>query len=212
MAVTPGHTGDAVVAGGTRSFPTRVVPPVELPASTSYLAGMSAAQLGWKGVVLPEVTILGRRVCVVARLRTDVHAERIACGVGPVTDRATVATWTWPEFAGTAPAPAAEIVGVLSVARHWRTGMAATVPFARYGDAAMVLPSSAVLSKDYVDNCLPRARSYGLSVVSADADATVSLDLSGRRERVLLPQDAVSRWVNEMVYEQLLASYDLPVA
>jgi hypothetical protein len=69
-----------------------------------------------------------------------------------------------------------------------------------------------VLTKDYVDNCLPRARSYGLSVVSADADATVALDLSGRRERTLLPQDAVSRWINEIVYEQLLASYDLPVA
>lgn len=212
MAVTPRHTGDAVVAGGTRSFPTRVVPAVELPASTSYLAGAAAAQLGWKGVVLPEVTMLGRRVCVVARLRTDVHAERIACGVGPVADRTTVATWTWPEFAATAPAPAAEIVGVLAVARHWRTGMAATVPFARYGEAAMVLPSPAVLTKDYVDNCLPRARANSLSVVSADADATVTLDLSGNRERTLLPQDAVSRWINEMVYEQLLASYDLPVA
>ncbi|GHF58362.1 hypothetical protein FHX82_000300 [Amycolatopsis bartoniae] len=212
MAVTPGHTGDAVVAGGTRSFPTRVVPPVELPASTSYLAAAAAAQLGWKGVVLPEVTMLGRRVCVVARLRTDVHAERIACGIGPVADRTTVSTWMWPEFAPTAPAPAAEIVGVLSVARHWRTGMAATVPFARYGEAAMVLPTPAVLSKDYVDNCLPRARSYGLSVVSADSDASVALDVSDRRERTLLPQDAVSRWMNEMVYEQLLASYDLPVA
>ena len=212
MAVTPGHTGDAVVAGGTRSFPTRVVPPVELPASTSYLAGAAALQLRWKGVVLPEVTILGRRVCVVASLRTDVHAERIAVGIGPVTDRTTVATWTWPEFAATAPAPAAEIVGVLSVARHWRTAMAATVPFARYGDAAMVLPTPAVLTKDYVDNCLPRARAYGLSIVSADPEAAVALDLEGPRERVLRPHDAVSRWINEIVYEQLLASYDLPVA
>ncbi|HJQ46048.1 MAG TPA: hypothetical protein VJ870_06960 [Amycolatopsis sp.] len=211
MAVTPGHTGDAVVAGGTRSFPTRVVPPVELPASTSYLAGAAAQQLGWKGVVLPEVTMLGRRVCVVARLRTDVHAERIACGLGPVTDRTTVATWTWPEFAMTAPAPAAEIVGVLSVARHWRTAMAATAPFARYADAAMVLPTPALLTKDYVDNCLPRARRHGLSIVSADPEAAVALDLEATREQLLLPQDAVWRWINEMVYEQLLASYDLPV-
>jgi len=191
-----------------------VVPPVELPASTSYLADAAAAQLGWKGVVLPEVTMLGRRVCVVAQLRTDVHAERIAVGIGPVTDRTTVATWTWPEFAGTAPAPAADIIGVLSVARHWRTAMAATVPFSRYGEAAMVLPTPTptVLSEDYVDNCLPRARSFGLSVVSADPEAAVALDLEGTRERILLTQDAVWRWVNEMVYEQLLASYDLPVA
>lgn len=210
MAVTPGHTGDAVVTG--RSFPTRVVPPVELPASASFLAGEAAARLDWTGVVLPEVTMLGRKVCVVARLRTDVHAERIAVGVGPVTDRATVATWTWPEFAATAPEPAAEIVGVLAVARHWRTAMAAAVPFARYGDAALVLPSSAVLTKDYVDNCLPRARSYGMAIVSADADALVEKDLEGRSERLVLPEDAVSRWINEVVYEQLLASYDLPVS
>src|SRR5438067_2272566 len=85
VAVTPGHTGDAVVTGG--SFPTRVVPPVELPASTSFLAGEAATRLDWTAVVLPEVTMLGRKVCVVARLRTDVHAERIAVGIGPVTDR-----------------------------------------------------------------------------------------------------------------------------
>lgn len=211
MAVTPGHTGNSVVAGG-RSFPTRVVPPVELPASVSVLARDAAAQLGWKGVVLPEVTMLGRRVCVVAKLRTATHAERIAMGVAPVTDRATVATWTWPEFAPTAPAPAAEIVGVLAVARHWRTGMASAVPFSRYGEAAVVLPTSAVLSRDYLDNCLPRARSYGVGVVTADEDARVDLDIDVRREHILLPEDAVSRWINEMVYEQLLASYDLPVA
>ena len=210
MAVTPGHTGDAVVTG--RSFPTRVVPPVELPASTSFLAGEAAARLGWTGVVLPEVTMLGRKVCVVARLRTDVHAERIAVGIGPVTDRATVATWTWPEFADTAPAPAAEIVGVLAVARHWRTAMAAAVPFARYGATALVLPTSALLTEDYLDNCLPRARAFGMAVVSADQDATVEMDLAGHRERLVQPPDAVSRWMNETVYEQLLASYDLPVA
>ncbi|WP_158879856.1 hypothetical protein [Amycolatopsis anabasis] len=212
--MTPGHTPntvDSAVTDGTRSFPTRVVPKIELPASTSELAHEAAAQLGWNGVVLPEVTMLGRRVCVVARLRTDVHAERIAMGIGPVADRATVATWTWPEFAATSPAPAAEIVGVLAVARHWRTAMASAVPFSRYGEAAMVLPSPAVLTEDYVDNCLPRARTYGLAVVTADENAVVDLDLEGRTERLLLTEDAVSRWVNEMVYEQLLASYDLPV-
>lgn len=210
MAVTPGQTGDAVTT--RRAFPTRVVPPVELPASTSFLAGEAASRLGWDGVVLPEVTMLGRKVCVVAKLRTDVHAERIAVGAGPVTDRATVATWTWPEFAVVAPEPAAEIIGVLAVGRHWRTAMASAVPFARYGDAAVVLPSSAVMSRDYVDNCLPRARNYGIGVVSADADAVVTRDLASRSERLTLPEDAVSRWMNEMVYEQLLASYDLPVA
>jgi hypothetical protein len=193
-------------------MPSRVVPPIELPASVDELARAAAAQLGWNGVVLPETTILGRKVCVVAKLRTDVHAERIAMGAGPVADRATVDTWTWPELAGTAPAPAAEIVGVLAVARHWRTAMASAVPFARYGEAAMVLPSPAVLTEDYVGNCLPRARAYGLAVVTADPNAVVDLDLEGRTERVVLAEDPVSRLVNELVYDHLLRATEVPAS
>jgi hypothetical protein len=193
-------------------MPSRVVPPIELPASVDELARVAAAQLGWNGVVLPETTILGRKVCVVAKLRTDVHAERIAMGAGPVADRATVDTWTWPELAGTAPAPAAEIVGVLAVARHWRTAMASAVPFARYGEAAMVLPSPVVLTEDYVGNCLPRARAYGLAVVTADPNAVVDLDLEGRTERVVLAEDPVSRLVNELVYDHLLRTAEVPAS
>ncbi|WP_216212530.1 hypothetical protein [Amycolatopsis aidingensis] len=210
MAVTPGQTTVTGGASDTRSLHRRAASAVELPAPADDLAAEAAAQLNWDGVALPQSTLLGRRVVLVARLRTEVHAERIAMGAGPILDRATVATWTWPEFAATAPAPAAEIVGVLAVARHWRTGMAATVPFARYGEAAMVLPYSAVFSQDYVDNCLPRARTYGLAVVTADEDAVVDLDLAGRSERMLAPADAVSRWVNEVAYEQLLAVGEVP--
>jgi hypothetical protein len=187
-----------------------VVPPLELPAPVEELAREAAALLGWDGVVLPEMTMLGRKVCVVAELRTDVHAERIAMGVGPVTDRATVDTWTWPELAATAPAPAVEIIGVLAVGRHWRTAMASAVPFARYGEAAMVLPSPAALTEDYVVNCLPRARAYGLAAVTADPNAMIDLDLEGRAERILLDEDPISRWVNEMVYDQFLATTEVP--
>jgi len=215
VAATPQNTERSTVAGGakrSRSMPSRVVPPIELPASVDELARAAAAQLGWNGVVLPETTILGRKVCVVAKLRTDVHAERIAMGAGPVADRATVDTWTWPELAGTAPAPAAEIVGVLAVARHWRTAMASAVPFARYGEAALVLPSPAILTEDYVGNCLPRARAYGLAVVTADPNAVVDLDLEGRTERVVLAEDPVSRLVNELVYDHLLRTAEAPAS
>lgn len=210
---TPQNTESSTVDGGakrSRSLPSRVVPPIELPASVDELAGKAAALLGWHGEVLPEMAMLGRKVCVVAKLRTDVHAERIAMGIGPVTDRATVDTWTWPELASTAPAPAAEIIGVLAVGRHWRTAMASAVPFARYGEAAMVLPSPAVLTEDYVVNCLPRARAYGLGIVTADPNAVIDLDLECRTERILLAEDPVSRWVNERVYEQLLLTHEVP--
>ncbi|MFC4005174.1 hypothetical protein ACFS2C_26790 [Prauserella oleivorans] len=205
MAVTPGQTAVTGGSNGTRSIPSRLVAPIELPADADDLAVGAVTRLGWNGVLLPQLTLLGRRVYVVARLRPEVHAERIALGLEPVTDRAQVSTWTWPELAETAPAAAAEVVGVLAVARHWRTGLAATVPFARYGDAAVVLPRSATLSHDYVDNGLPRTRAYGIAVVAADEHANVELDVEGHHERLLLGDDAVSRWVNEVVYEQLLA-------
>ncbi|ASR38826.1 hypothetical protein BAY61_00320 [Prauserella marina] len=205
MAVTPGQTAVPSGSNGTRSIPSRMVAPIELPAGVDELAAEAAAQLGWEGDLLPAMKLFGRTVYVVANLSAEAHAERIALGIDPVADKATVSTWTWPELAASAPPAAAEIVGVLAVARHWRTGLAATVPFARYGDAAMVLPRSATLSHDYVDNCLPRARAYGLAVVTADENAVVDLDLEGRSERILLGGDAVSRWVNEMVYEQLVA-------
>ncbi|MBB5854181.1 hypothetical protein ACFQ05_12800 [Amycolatopsis umgeniensis] len=212
MAATPNMESSTVAGGAkrSRSLPSRVVPPIELPASVEELSRKAAALLGWNGIVLPETTVLGRKICVVARLRTDVHAERIAMGMGPVVDRATVDTWTWPELAATAPAPAAEIIGVLAVARHWRTAMASAVPFARYGEAAMVLPSPAVLTEDYVGNCLPRARAYGLAIVAADPNAVTDLDLEGHNERMILDEDPVSRLVNEIVYDQLLRGTELP--
>ncbi|WP_414943509.1 hypothetical protein [Amycolatopsis sp. cmx-11-32] len=212
MAATPNMESSTVAGGAkrSRSLPSRVVPPIELSASVEELSRKAAALLGWNGIVLPETTVLGRKICVVARLRTDVHAERIAMGMGPVVDRATVDTWTWPELAATAPAPAAEIIGVLAVARHWRTAMASAVPFARYGEAAMVLPSPAVLTEDYVGNCLPRARAYGLGIVAADPNAVTDLDLEGHNERMILDEDPVSRLVNEIVYDQLLRATEAP--
>jgi hypothetical protein len=95
---------------------------------------------------------------------------------------------------------------VIAVARHWRTGLAALAPFARYGDAAMVVPSSVVLTHDYLVNALPRARTYGIAVVSADPDSGVDLDLPGRGDRETAGIDAVSRWVNEVAYERVLSA------
>lgn len=213
MAATPGRTGsDAATSAAhrARTSPTRVVPPGPLPASTLDIAKETAAVLGKHGVVLPQMTLMGRKVHVVARLRPDAHAERIATGMPPVIDRASVSTWTWPELAHEAPAPAAEILGVVAVARHWRTGLAWAVPFARYYDAAMVLPDSTMLTHDYVNNCLPRARAYGLDVLSVDDNTVVRRDLPGRPERVMMADDALSRWMNEMVYEQLLAVDEVP--
>lgn len=203
MSSTPARIADTDDA---RALSATAIPVPELPGSTEELAAAAAVRLGWHGVVLPEMVLMGRRVIVVAELLADAHAERLCLGAGPESDRTTVSTWVWPEMDGRVPPAAVRIVGVLAVARHWRTGLASAVPFARFGNAAAVLPTSVVFTHDYLVNCLPRVRRYGVSVLLADDDRNLSVDVAGRNETVPVEDTATTRWVNELVYEQVLAT------
>ncbi|WP_367133806.1 hypothetical protein [Saccharothrix sp. HUAS TT1] len=203
MSSTPARIADTDDA---RALPTTAVPVPELPGSVEELAAAAAVRLGWHGVVLPEMVLMGRKVIVVAELMADAHAERLCLGAGPETDRTTVSTWVWPEMDGRVPPTAVRIVGVLAVARHWRTALASAVPFARFGNAAAVLPDSVVFTHDYLANCLPRVRRYGVSVLLADEELQLSTDVAGRNETVPVEDTATTRWVNELVYERVLAT------
>ncbi|MCE6997039.1 hypothetical protein LZG04_19840 [Saccharothrix sp. S26] len=203
MSSTPARIADTDDA---RALSATAVPVPELPGSVEELAASAAVRLGWHGVVLPEMVLMGRKVIVVAELLADAHAERLCLGAGPETDRTTVSTWVWPEMDGRVPPAAVRIIGVLAVARHWRTALASAVPFARFGNAAAVLPTSVVFTHDYLANCLPRVRRYGVSVLLADEELQLSTDVSGRNETVPVEDTATTRWVNELVYEQVLAT------
>jgi hypothetical protein len=199
-------SGRTVVPENLGALRVPLVAPMALPAPVDELAEAAAKEMGWQGVVLPEMRLLGRRVNLVVELVTEVHAERICLGQMPVTDRASVATWVWPEFAGKVPEPAVRVIGAIAVARHWRTGLANVVPFLRYGDAATVVPTSVVLTHDYVMNCLPRARAYGIAVVRTETNAEVDLDLPGRAERAHAGVDGIHRWIAELAYDKVLAT------
>ncbi|MFD0200068.1 MULTISPECIES: hypothetical protein [Saccharothrix] len=203
MSSTPARIADT---DDTRALSATAVPVPELPGSVEELAASAAVRLGWHGVVLPEMVLMGRKVIVVAELLADAHAERLCLGAGPETDRTTVSTWVWPEMDGRVPPAAVRIIGVLAVARHWRTALASAVPFARFGNAAAVLPTSVVFTHDYLANCLPRVRRYGVSVLLADEELQLSTDVAGRNETVPVEDTATTRWVNELVYEQVLAT------
>ncbi|XVV03885.1 hypothetical protein ACQPW3_00165 [Actinosynnema sp. CA-248983] len=209
MSSTPARIADT---GDARALSATAIPVPELPGDAADLAAAAAVRLGWHGVVLPEMVLMGRKVIVVAELLADAHAERVCLGAGPETDRTTVSTWVWPEMDGRVPPAAVRIIGVLAVARHWRTALASAVPFARFGNAAAVLPSSVALTHDYLSNCLPRVRRYGVSVLLADEESALTMDVAGRNETVPVEDTATTRWVNELVYEQVLAAVPDPVA
>ncbi|MEU4801457.1 hypothetical protein [Actinosynnema sp. NPDC023587] len=203
MSSTPARIADT---GDARALSSIAIPVPELPGSAEELAAAAAMRLGWHGVVLPEMVLMGRKVIVVAELLADAHAERVCLGTGPESDRTAVSTWVWPEMDGRVPPAAVRIIGVLAVARHWRTALASAVPFARFGNAAAVLPSSVAFTHDYLGNCLPRVRRYGVSVLLADEACELSTDVAGRNETVPVEDTATTRWVNELVYEQLLTT------
>ncbi|RRO13772.1 hypothetical protein EIL87_22600 [Saccharopolyspora rhizosphaerae] len=205
MTGMPGHawSEDELRACST----TQVRSPLGPAASMERLAQRSVDALGWAGSTLPPVKLLGRQVIATAELVPDAHAERLVFGSGPVLDRAEIATWVWPEMDGRVPPPAAHITGVLAPARHWRTALTAAVPFARFTNAAIVVPRTVAVAPDFAETCLIRARQFGVAVLSADEHG-VQEELAGHSFEDAPPVEhtAVSRWVNEVVYQQLLAA------
>jgi hypothetical protein len=181
---------------------------VEVLAAPDHAAPAAAAMLGWDGVVLPAGVLLGRRVAAVAELVPAAHEYRVGNGWGPVTDRLSVTTWTWPESTQQVPPVAVRLHGVIAPARHWRTGLAGAVPFAGLCPTAVLLPPD--VARDA--GCLRGADRYGPAVLATaglsdvDPDA-VDLVQSGRS----VPSSpgvlaAGGRLVHELVYEQLLAT------
>lgn len=180
---------------------------VEVLAAPDHLVAPAVAVLGWDGVVLPLVRLLGRRVVVVAELVGPAHSQRIATGWAPVTDRTSVSTWHWPEMAHLVPPPAVRLRGLVAPARHWRTGLTATGPFTGLCATAMLLPAD--IARDV--QCLRQADRFGPTVVATagvsdvdpDAVDVVQAGRPGPMPSTRLP--VLSRWVHEVVYEQLLA-------
>ncbi|MDQ3761472.1 MAG: hypothetical protein M3460_07155 [Actinomycetota bacterium] len=179
----------------------------EVLSAPDHLACVAVGVLGWDGVVLPPMVLLGRRVVVVATLLDEVHEHRISSGWGPVTDRVSVSTWDWPEMQHLVPPPAVQLRGIIAPARHWRTGLTGAAPFAALCPTALLLPAHIARNVE----CLSHAEHYGPTVLAAagphDVDPeAVDVVHTGRPRPVATGRPTVtSRWVHEMVYDRLLA-------
>ncbi|MGH3830362.1 MAG: hypothetical protein ACRDRS_07890 [Pseudonocardiaceae bacterium] len=180
---------------------------VEVLSAPEHLAHAAVGALGWSGVVLPPMVLLGRRVVAVASLLDDVHERRVNSGWEPVTDRVSIATWDWPELSRHTPAPAVRLSGIIAPARHWRTGLTSAAPFAELCPTALLLPAPIARNVE----CLRHAEHHGPTVLAAagphDADPeAVDVVHAGRAHPLTTtPPTATARWVQEMIYDRLLA-------
>ncbi|MGH3821643.1 MAG: hypothetical protein ACRDRA_02170 [Pseudonocardiaceae bacterium] len=182
------------------------VDPVEVLSPPDHLACAAASAMGWDGVVLPPMVLLGRRVVAVANLIADVHESRVSSGWRPVTDRVSVSTWDWPEMRHLVPAPAVALCGIIAPARHWRTGLTGASPFAGLCPTALLLPAHIARNVE----CLSHAECYGPTVLAAagphDVDSEAVDVVHAGRSRVTTTTQltATTRWIYEMVYDRLL--------
>lgn len=179
----------------------------EILCAPEHLADAAVSALGWDGTVLAPAPLLGRRVVVVADLLTEAHERRIRSGWGPVTDRVSVSMWHWPEMKHLAPPPAVRLRGVLAPARHWRTGLAGTAPFAGLCATALLLPAH--IARDM--ECLLHAAQHGPTVMAAagpedlDPDAVDVVQKGRPAPMADIPASVLSCWVHELVYDRLLS-------
>lgn len=147
---------------------------------------------------MSPMLLLGRRVIPVASLLPHTHRARVTAGLDPMLDRATVATWTWPELRHQSPPPAVKLNGVLAPAKHWRTGMAAVAPFLGMCPTAVILPTWC--ARDTVN--LTDADFRGVGVLTPHGGG-VDVVYPGRPHP---PggETPVTRWALEAVYHQFL--------
>ncbi|MGH3721067.1 MAG: hypothetical protein ACRDRI_19910 [Pseudonocardiaceae bacterium] len=180
----------------------------EVLSAPDHLARVAADALGWRGVVLPPMVLLGRRVVAVATILGDVHERRISSGWGPVTDRVSVSTWDWPEMRHLAPEPAVRLSGIIAPARHWRTGLTGAAPFAELCRTALLLPAHIARNVE----CLRHAEYHGPTVLAAagphdvDPEAVDVVHVGRCLPAATSPPTTTSRWVHEMVYDRLLTT------
>ncbi|WP_229795873.1 hypothetical protein, partial [Saccharothrix coeruleofusca] len=73
----------------------------------------AATALGWQGIVVPDVAVLGHQVSAVVRVRTDVHEWRSANGWPPHADPSWFRSWFEPNAHDRLPVAAVDLVGVL---------------------------------------------------------------------------------------------------
>jgi hypothetical protein len=163
-------------------------------------ADPAVTALGWTGLAVPGVALLGTRVTLVVSVDAAAHAARAGTGDGPMLDIDTLASWEWPESA--APPPVVALVGAVIGTpagapvppAAWRRATAAARRWAAFTGTAIHLtgPASPL--------CRLECGYAGIAVVGPD------LVLPGRAGRAWgARRRALDRWVEEWVYRRLLS-------
>lgn len=166
--------------------------------------GQAVALLEWDGLVVENMLLFGHSVAVVAAVDRQAHEARLVEGLGPVTDRMSVALWgEWSEYV-VIPPPVVSLTGFIARSPRWQRALAVAGGFVGFGSTAILL------DQDHEPNehCLIAAHLRGIAVLrSGPSSGEVALVRPGQTGPVPTARPtAVSRWVEELVYERFVNS------
>ncbi|KAA2263809.1 hypothetical protein F0L68_09040 [Solihabitans fulvus] len=161
----------------------------------------ATSALGWHGIVVPDVAVLGHQVSAVVRLRGEVHDWRAGNGWPPQSDPSWFRSWFEQTHHDHLPVAAVDLVGVLVGESTADRALQACGTLMTLAPCAVVLPGPQdagtwpLIELDY----------YGIGVVAVDT-ATGDADL------LVTPEDRSTefgpslfgRWLLEVLYERAL--------
>jgi hypothetical protein len=161
-----------------------------------------AALLKWSGTAIPELSLFGDRVCVVASLNASEHERRKATGLGVLTNPWLLELEEGPCEGQPAQwlASPVSIAGVLAVRKTWRPALTAAAGFAAFCPRAVVLPPRQAYSRRLSLEAAVR----GVGVVARDADGLSVVQPPALGAVASSRRSLVHRLVEETVYERLV--------
>jgi len=160
--------------------------------------------LDWQGIVIPELDLLGDRVCIVASLYEPEHERRQAAGLHALADPWLLELDEGPSSERQARwrASPVHLVGVLVWRRTWRSALTTASGFAAFGARAVVLPREHARNR----RLSLEAAVCGVGVIARDALELQLLQPPTPVPATQARRSLVHRLIEERVYERLLAS------
>ncbi|CCH28266.1 hypothetical protein ABZ816_36760 [Actinosynnema sp. NPDC047251] len=160
----------------------------------------AASALGWRGIVVPDVAVLGHQVSAVVRVRADVHEWRSANGWPPQADPSWFRSWFEPTAHDQLPVPAVELVGVLVGESTVDRALQSCGTLMTLAPCSVVLPapqgerSWPLMELDY----------YGIGVVAVDEAGTAELLVPPEDRSTEFGPSLFGRWLLEVLYDRVL--------
>jgi len=165
----------------------------------------AASALGWRGVVIPDVGVLGYRVSAVVRVHDEVDRWRRSNGWPPQPDPSWFRTWFTPGPLDRTPLPAVELLGILVTESEPDRALTACGTLISLAPCAVVLPES-VLDEVWPLNELDY---YGVGVVGGTNEAAKVVVPPEDRSGEFGPS-LYGRWLQEVLYDRVVKGEHAP--